>query len=549
MSLIHVTDSDNCAKVYQTWKSARSALSESIKVYLRACDVLASVSIETLAHTMKNLGGSLPDALSLIDAELSGLVEEEESLRTARLTLLASRNNAGSFSKINSLPFEILSSIFLFANPYPTEDCMPRGTVYPTALSGVCQRWRQVTLEIPSLWSHIRFSINGPQLYSSHRCAELWGERSKDAGLSIDVLDFYCDRSTEIMLLNLEPYLDPLLPRVRCLTISASHHFARATMFRMIAHSSPGSLNALSVTCRKQLTDTNNSDTVEDHLLMSCSSSMLESAERLLSSVQHLTLSNAAFSWNSSAYHGLVELRLEFSEDGGILDWPPSQEKMAAILSSSPMLDTLSLKIDYMWHVHDTPIEPIRLNNLRHLTFEVSDRRLCLGLLPLLAPAPSSLSVCVFLHSNPALWEELWSFSQRSRITTLRVCSQGSNNWVVPLSRHFAHLESLTLEGYTINRRMLRDFTSMKASTGASPWPQLHTLRLEDCSIDGGYLKSLVELLQIRKVRICCSCSIDVKPKDSVERTSPDTTAMQELQQQISLVVPDMKYYPSGGVD
>ncbi|KAF8593240.1 hypothetical protein BDV93DRAFT_260149 [Ceratobasidium sp. AG-I] len=51
--------SDNCAAVYQCWKSARDTLSQSIGIYLKACDALAYLSIESLTQTIINSGCSL----------------------------------------------------------------------------------------------------------------------------------------------------------------------------------------------------------------------------------------------------------------------------------------------------------------------------------------------------------------------------------------------------------------------------------------------------------------------------------------------------------
>ncbi|KAF8593239.1 hypothetical protein BDV93DRAFT_549600 [Ceratobasidium sp. AG-I] len=318
----------------------------------------------------------------------------------------------------------------------------------------------------------------------------------------------------------------------------------------MIQHSPPGSLNALSLTSRNEHVGGDTLDTDIDHLLASCSESMLESAEQLLSSVQYLTLSYAYFPWDSAAYHGLVELRLDLSEDVGSFDWPPSQDEIATILSSSPMLRTLSLKVDYLWDIHDSSIEPICLKHLERFTLELSNRHRCLGLLPLVSPGPNPLSVRVSFHSSPAFWEELWALAQRSEITSLHVVAEASNSWAVPLSRHLAQLESLTLVGFKINQKALSDFLlSTSNNIKTSAWPRLHTLRLMNCRIDEESLMGLLASLQIRKVRMYRMCSTHPVPGSRIGRASPDIATMVELEQRISLVIPDTKYYPFGDLD
>ena len=224
---------------------------------------------------------------------------------------------------------------------------------------------------------------------------------------------------------------------------------------------------------------------------------MLECAEHLLSFVQYLALSHAFFPWDSAAYQGLVELHLKLSEDVGSFDWPPTQNELAQILSSSPMLRNLSLVVDCLWDSHDSSIEAIPLKQLQYFTLELLDPDYCLGLLPLFAPGPAFFSLCLSLHSDPAFREEVRSLAQRSKITALHVVAEGSNSWVTPLSCHLTQLESLTLEDFRINPKTLKDFKSVSRTMKTSPWPQLQTLRLIHCQIDESSLTGLLALLQI----------------------------------------------------
>ncbi|KAJ6498448.1 hypothetical protein C8R47DRAFT_306923 [Mycena vitilis] len=86
-----------------------------------------------------------------------------------------------------SVPNELISEIFLHVLPvYPLAPPLA-GPSSPTALSHICQKWRQIALATPALWRAI--TLHGHETPSPQR-TETWLNRSGLFPLSISVTDF-----------------------------------------------------------------------------------------------------------------------------------------------------------------------------------------------------------------------------------------------------------------------------------------------------------------------------------------------------------------------
>ncbi|KAK7036177.1 F-box domain-containing protein [Favolaschia claudopus] len=121
-------------------------------------------------------------------------------------------------SKIDRLPNEILSTIFLLAIEQPQhchDDLDPSLTTSPTTLSHICRRWRQVSLGTGSLWTHIVLTY--PTSNEQLTRALTWLSRSKSYPLDIllDFRDPYWDWEEEthgFSWRDMEAVLSLLLP-------------------------------------------------------------------------------------------------------------------------------------------------------------------------------------------------------------------------------------------------------------------------------------------------------------------------------------------------
>ncbi|KAF8599624.1 hypothetical protein BDV93DRAFT_297687 [Ceratobasidium sp. AG-I] len=479
MHSAHETNPDICAEVYRSWKSARDALSHSIRIYLNACDALASVSIETLTCSKSVWGSSLSIAPSMVDNDLSGLADDEERLRNARLKLLVSRNNSRSFSRINSLPQEILSLIFIASNSYLEGRDSGYPASHPTVISSVCQLWRHIALSIPSLWSHLSIDVDGAFLVNSQKCAELWSKRSKNSPLHVDLLQLDCNADPQDGLWDLQDYFPPLVPRIQSLYLESSQYFMHFVLHHMIEGGRSGSAKALQFRSKD--------DTIVP--LLSWPEEIespphSDHVASFLTSIQYLELSNTFFPWNSSAYHGLVELSLDLSR-GGVhnTDYLPTQREIAQMLASSPMLREISIILNASCRHRGSSIEPIILNNLESFKLISRGAAGCLGFFPLIAPGKGALEVNIYTYSGSTFTNELRSFISRSNITTLRITPMKSDSWFLPFSSNLSGLESLTLHGCDFDDENLRNFlhASSTSDSRISLWPKLHRLELESC--------------------------------------------------------------------
>lgn len=132
-------------------------------------------------------GKALRELQHLEDAALSELEEKRKQIykrigrfHDERDIIRANESAALSFiAPIRRLPLEIYREIFLSAG---AADSLGHT---PWHLSGVCRLWRKMALNIPHLWSHIRF--HGP-LATSPDIIRIWVERSgPSVSLDIDI--------------------------------------------------------------------------------------------------------------------------------------------------------------------------------------------------------------------------------------------------------------------------------------------------------------------------------------------------------------------------
>ncbi|KAJ7177093.1 hypothetical protein C8R46DRAFT_48401 [Mycena filopes] len=119
-----------------------------------------------------------------VDAEILAL---KNALSKAELEGKALKQHLSNYKyPVLTLPNEVVSEIFLqtvagFRAPL----C---GRASPLYLGHICQRWRDIALSTPSLWSSMYISITHPQpkgLQGYIHLLEMWLARSRDCPLSI----------------------------------------------------------------------------------------------------------------------------------------------------------------------------------------------------------------------------------------------------------------------------------------------------------------------------------------------------------------------------
>ncbi|ESK91769.1 hypothetical protein Moror_10598 [Moniliophthora roreri MCA 2997] len=133
------------------------------------------------------------------EKELQEFQVEISRLQTAILALEARREGLKQMmekyrsllSPIHRMPLEVLTNIFKF---YCNVNVLEIGTLSPAmTLSAVCGKWRELTLNTPSLWASLSIcycSWEGYELEPLIQLTQLFMERSKTSPLTLD-LDFF----------------------------------------------------------------------------------------------------------------------------------------------------------------------------------------------------------------------------------------------------------------------------------------------------------------------------------------------------------------------
>ncbi|KAJ7629788.1 hypothetical protein DFH06DRAFT_1480331 [Mycena polygramma] len=113
------------------------------------------------------------------------IVELEHTLFQLRIEQLKAQERLNSYKyPVLTLPSELISEIFLHVLPPYPYFLQLTGPFSPTPLTQICQKWRDIALGTPELWSAISSFDNNKD--ERELCIfELWLERSRHCPLSI----------------------------------------------------------------------------------------------------------------------------------------------------------------------------------------------------------------------------------------------------------------------------------------------------------------------------------------------------------------------------
>ncbi|KAG8717786.1 hypothetical protein FRC09_013658 [Ceratobasidium sp. 395] len=142
-----------------------------------------------------------------------------------------------------------------------------------------------------------------------------------------------------------------------------------------------------------------------------------ENLERMLLAVSNLHLDSARFDWTSSAYRGLVELRLSLFPIAHI-----SPQQLSSILSSCPTLHTL--KLEYLAVSDAKPWmhpAPIMMECLEVLTLTSMGASSVGWVLSLMALPEFRTELGISLNPGSEMDERLAGFLARSKLATLHL--------------------------------------------------------------------------------------------------------------------------------
>ncbi|KAG8709516.1 hypothetical protein FRC08_018300 [Ceratobasidium sp. 394] len=479
--------------LFQRWKSARTTLTRAISDYLAASDGI----IEALSSSKgpSSVRYSLEQTLAGIDLELSSLQSEEEKLKQTRTALANERNKSRVLSPVHRLPREVLVMIFVIATSRYTKDdhttrCH-RARFSPTILASVSSSWRQIALGTPCLWSYIDLIVGNLSRPSHRKQVELWVERSCTALLYVDISEYNYrsdrDTSPSSGTTHLLELLAPLMHRVLALDMGAElgeRDLLSPVLALWAKHASTG--------VEKTLQVFNDSHNNSNAILGPAGDGSFSANDfnSFFRSFNRLAVYNCRISENVMFHEGLVDLQLQK------LGHPLTQEKLVAMLATTPRLRTLALANCWIEPSEEIPA-PVALNHLLFLSLESDSHSSNLvHVFPLLAIGSEGLSMSLTLENNPDLIAGARAFLGRTKVTRLHAWGIDENAPLSAILCPIPHLKTLALDYFDISGEIPQGFFGLNDNGHSrAPWPRLRTLYLKDPSIEMSCLQQLVQLL------------------------------------------------------
>lgn len=245
------------------------------------------------------------DLLAVFDSELESISEQ----LTHDVRLLSQiRYHRNSYAKVNSLPHEILQTIFRLAGR-TSEGCSQ--TTEVLGISWACSHWRTLALGDPQLWRYIDLR--------SVDLARLFIGRSQPCTLVMDVhREWYCGAQADERRSTL---CKENLGRVGALYFQP----LSSTLPTWSLDQPAPELRELTV--------------VNYYRYQNIYTSLFGDQTPQL---RNLELMGCRLAWRSGMYRNLSKLKLEFY---GLLPQPDKDKDLLALFRDSPNLESLELKI------------------------------------------------------------------------------------------------------------------------------------------------------------------------------------------------------------
>ncbi|KAH7332629.1 hypothetical protein B0J17DRAFT_678333 [Rhizoctonia solani] len=302
----------------------------------------------------------------------------------------------------------------------------------------ICSRWREILLLNSVLWSHIDLAPGPSKSHLSRANFQIdWASvlpldiHITDVGMT----EYYYDYELFQFLSLVAGRMKTLEFDITAVDLELFHRVVFDNLF------SGCSANFTKLTLILHHAETNlcigatsSSDSDDDgfndlHGITPSSEKSRPKFDDNLVGLKVLHLQGLFPTWESKAYHGLVDLRLTASGPNWLLI---EELEFENILKSSPELKILHLALYFKYSVHPRQhINPVRLKDLEvinlstSLDYDSDDSALQIAnILRLLAPGsrPLRLSLDINFYEEPLL-TELGQFLSRSSVTHL--CTRG----------------------------------------------------------------------------------------------------------------------------
>ncbi|KAG8727017.1 hypothetical protein FRC12_022868 [Ceratobasidium sp. 428] len=426
--------------VLDNWKAHRYALTAATQNY-----IIASAELRKFCTPGSHPLQPRPEvefARLAIDVELAGLALEEDGLHRARMSLAATRNSSAVLSPAQVLPWELLERIFLTLH-HITDDgqnCVTPPSAH--SLCGVSSYWRRVAIETPALWTCITVITHS----STQDYPILMLNRSKR--LPVDIYIYHWDPRESRTGLASQAQISTFLIWARCRirTLEIKSLANPAEVIERVLHIYLN-LGVADVANRLQLYDSGNF-----HNQLSPERAVKLPSTRyaldLLRSLTVLDLNFVVFPWSSPVYHGLVDLRLYFTQENNV---QVTVFQMMAILTASPKLRSLKLHGIIVTSSDEWAGPIVRLLDMEMLCLASMSNESLARLLPRisLAGGLAELDISLEIRNPPEIIHVLEDFLHDTNTKTL-ICSEpcgypSGSGWGLLLSASILSLQNLVL--------------------------------------------------------------------------------------------------------
>ncbi|KAG8784264.1 hypothetical protein FRC12_018859 [Ceratobasidium sp. 428] len=470
------------------WKHACALLSNTINLYVSACATLKT----TCAVPVHRSSGypEIEEVLVTVDSNLELLELEEEKLRSTRALLTTLRNNSTTLARVNKLPQEILSHVFVLAKSHCVHD-EDFGSHDPAA---VCSYWRRIAMNTPNLRSHIDIGSGSPE-----RLVRLSLDRTKDHPIHIHVHEvdtnppgtgFARKAEAEKVVELLEPHIH----RVRALNVRSQSKFSAftSTMLKFWLRRGNSRFSKSLIVSRPTA-----NGLLHLHSSNKNKNEFSPNVRDVLLSLNKLHLQSVMINWDSNTYQSLIDLRLDFTKIR--VSIPVSQ--FASILSASPAISTIKLGgINITgaeeWN-NPGPIVLASLKVLKLFGMESHSLRIALSMIGL-PDSPVELSISFMGDSD--MHDELMDFFRGARITTLHLRSHKAGSGLSPACLPLSELHTIILEDHQWVLPLVRG-SGPTSSQSTSLFPRLTAILLQ-CQIEFECLKLFVGSFGVQELRL-----------------------------------------------
>lgn len=499
----------------QSWDNALDNLGQAVKLYGGSTVALFTHFDGETRSTPHN---DLPseDALQHIDTRLARIEQLEVELHNMRIAVQGLRNTSTKLSPVTRLPPEILAYIITIGadedrlvmaakealmddedDSLDEDDTGPPDPPhFPTLISHVCRRWRQIVLDTPMLWTRIDFR-EGPPFDK----AKEWLNRSQDCHLEVvfDVVEDatqFSDIEPVLVALNI---LQPHSARISRLLIRMNTPDEMAIIIgRLTSQDQILPLKALAL-----MVDEADGDLLATESLQGKAGIL----KAILEGLEELQIERVSIPWDQVSFRGLKILKLLSLGQAE----SPTPQQLHAILSASPNLEAFEMyDSDLEGSFERTELSPIVFPKLHSLKLSTLDRTTTQFAFHIItAPNLSILHVGEIDISSRSgrsssktegrKW--LSAFFDRiepTSLRTLRIAEDDLNesDFIAILSASRGLEEVHLGENLEVNHRLL-EWLQGKAEDGTSACPNLKTLKLESCNnVTSESVKSLVEARQ-----------------------------------------------------